>query len=173
MIRDWCRLVGLPRIRWKSVVIASSVMSVRIAGLTRVKAGTPIRSLQNVPMILIPPRGKNQESWARRSSQRRSEKAMFWRKRFPIRYQLDKMDCGLACLDMIARYHGREYPRQFIRELCPHDRLGSSLSAIAHGAERLGFRTLSVKISFDDRKQKAPLPCIAFWPYGHYVVVHR
>jgi ATP-binding cassette subfamily B protein len=98
---------------------------------------------------------------------------MFWRKRFPICYQLDTMDCGLACLDMIARHHGREYPRQFIREVCPHDRLGSSLSAIAHGAERLGFRTLSVKISFDDLKQKAPLPCIAFWPYGHYVVVHR
>ena len=56
---------------------------------------------------------------------------MFWRKRFPISYQLDKMDCGLACLDMIARYHGREYPRQFIREVCPHDRQGASLSAIA------------------------------------------
>jgi ATP-binding cassette subfamily B protein len=32
---------------------------------------------------------------------------------------------------------------------------------------------LSVKISFDDLKRKAPLPCIAFWPHGHYVVVHR
>jgi ATP-binding cassette subfamily B protein len=74
---------------------------------------------------------------------------------------------------MIARHYGREYPRQFIREACPHDRQGASLSSIAHGAERLGFRTLSVKVSFDDLKQKAPLPCIAFWPHGHYVVVHR
>ena len=98
---------------------------------------------------------------------------MFWRKRFPICYQLDTMDCGLACLDMIARYHGRGYPRHFISEVCPHDRQGSALSSIARGAERLGFRTLSVKISFDDLKRKAPLPCIAFWPHGHYVVVYR
>jgi ATP-binding cassette subfamily B protein len=98
---------------------------------------------------------------------------MFWQKRFPLSYQLDTMDCGLACLDMIARYYGREYPRRYISEVCPQDRQGASLSSIAHGAERLGFRTLSVKISFDDLKQKAPLPCIVFWPYGHYVVVHR
>jgi ATP-binding cassette, subfamily B, bacterial len=98
---------------------------------------------------------------------------MFWRKRFPICYQRDAMDCGLACLDMVARYHGRAYPRHFINEVCPHDRQGSALASIARGAERLGFRTLSVKISFDDLKQKAPLPCIVFWPYGHYVVVYR
>jgi ATP-binding cassette subfamily B protein len=98
---------------------------------------------------------------------------MFRRKRFPTCYQRDSMDCGPACLDMIARYHGREYPRPFINEVCLQDRQGSSLAALARGAERLGFRTLCVRISFDDLKQKAPLPCIAFWGYGHYVVIHR
>jgi ATP-binding cassette subfamily B protein len=98
---------------------------------------------------------------------------MFKRKRFPISYQLDTMDCGPSCLEMIARYHGRKVSKQFVRSLCRQDRQGTSLAGIARAAEALGFRTLAVKVSFDDFKQKAPLPCIAFWPHGHFVVVHR
>jgi ATP-binding cassette, subfamily B, bacterial len=94
-------------------------------------------------------------------------------KRFPVRYQHDSLDCGPTCLDMIARYHGRAYPRQLIRQLCQQDRQGTSLATIARGAEHLGFRTLGVKVSFEELAQKAPLPCIAYWPQGHYVVVYR
>ena len=98
---------------------------------------------------------------------------MLKRKRFPISYQFDTMDCGPSCLEMIARYHGREVSKQFVRSLCRQDRQGTSLAGIARAAETLGFRTLAVKVSFDDLKQKAPLPCIAFWPHGHFVVIHR
>ncbi len=98
---------------------------------------------------------------------------MFKRKRFPISYQLDTMDCGPSCLEMIARHHGRRVSKQLVRSLCQQDRQGTSLAGIARAAEKLGFRTLAVKVSFDDLKQKAPLPCIAFWPHGHFVVVHR
>ena len=98
---------------------------------------------------------------------------MLKRKRFPISYQLDTMDCGPSCLEMIARYHGRKVSKQLVRSLCQQDRQGTSLAGIARAAEALGFRTLAVKVSFEDLKQKAPLPCIAFWPHGHFVVVHR
>jgi ATP-binding cassette subfamily B protein len=98
---------------------------------------------------------------------------MLKRKRFPVCYQYDSMDCGPSCLDMVARYHGRTFPRQFIKELCKQDRQGTSLATIARGAEQLGFRTLAVKVSFEELRQKAPLPCIAYWPQGHYVVVYR
>ena len=98
---------------------------------------------------------------------------MLKRKRFPISYQFDTMDCGPSCLEMIARYHGRDVSKQFVRSLCRQDRQGTSLAGIARAAETLGFRTLAVKVSFDDLKQKAPLPCIAFWPHGHFVVIHR
>jgi ABC-type bacteriocin/lantibiotic exporter with double-glycine peptidase domain len=98
---------------------------------------------------------------------------MLKRKRFPISYQFDTMDCGPSCLEMIARYHGRKVSKQLVRSLCQQDRQGTSLAGIARAAEKLGFRTLAVKVSFDDLKQKAPLPCIAFWPHGHFVVIHR
>ncbi len=94
-------------------------------------------------------------------------------RRFPVSYQLDQKDCGPTCLDMIAKYHGRKYPIQQIRDLCRQGSQGTTLASIARAAEQLGFRTLSVKLSFEDIKDKAPLPCIVFWPHGHYVVVYR
>ncbi|MDR2147028.1 MAG: C39 family peptidase, partial [Tannerella sp.] len=37
-------------------------------------------------------------------------------KSFPHYTQLDKMDCGPTCLRMIARYYGRSYTLQTLRE---------------------------------------------------------
>jgi ATP-binding cassette, subfamily B, bacterial len=98
---------------------------------------------------------------------------MFKRKRFPISYQLDAQDCGPACLEMIARHHGRTYSKQFIKESAQQDRQGTSMASIARAAEQIGFRTLAVRISFEDLREKAPLPCIAFWSHGHFVVVYQ
>jgi ATP-binding cassette subfamily B protein len=93
--------------------------------------------------------------------------------RFPIFYQLDSLDCGPSCLQMIARHHGRALPKHFVARLCEQDRQGASLASLARGAERLGFRTLAVKVSFDELREKAPTPCVAYWPQGHFVVVYK
>ena len=74
---------------------------------------------------------------------------------------------------MIARHYGRAYPRQFIRQLCEQDRQGTSFATLGRAAEHLGFRTLAVRLSFDDLKEKAPLPCIVYWAEAHFVVVYR
>jgi ATP-binding cassette subfamily B protein len=98
---------------------------------------------------------------------------MFGLRRFPVCYQLDAMDCGPSCLQMIARYHGKTYPKHVVSRLCEQDRQGASLASLARGAEKMGFRTLAVKVSFEELRDKAPLPCIAYWPQGHFVVVRR
>lgn len=98
---------------------------------------------------------------------------MFRLNRFPICYQLDAMDCGPSCLQMIARYYGRTFPKHYIGKICEQDRQGASLATIARGAEKLGFRTLAVKVSFEELRDKAPLPAIAYWPQGHFVVVRK
>ena len=72
---------------------------------------------------------------------------------------------------MIARAHGRQIPREHLRNICRLDRQGTSLASLARAAEQLGFRTLAVKVAFPDLLAKAPLPCIAFWPQGHFLVV--
>lgn len=72
---------------------------------------------------------------------------------------------------MLARHYGQSLPRQFLRQLCEQDRMGSSLGGIAKAAEKIGFRTLAVKVSFQELAHKSPFPCIAYWPQGHFVIV--
>ena len=39
-------------------------------------------------------------------------------RRFPHFHQLDSMDCGPACLRMVARYYGKHYRLETLRERC-------------------------------------------------------
>jgi len=92
---------------------------------------------------------------------------------FPFYKQLDASDCGAACLRMIARYHGRHYSLEYLRELSYLDREGASLMGIADAAEKIGLRTLGVKTSFSRLQNELPLPCIAHWKQNHFIVVYR
>lgn len=66
---------------------------------------------------------------------------------FPFYKQLDSMDCGPACLRMVAKHHGKNYSIQFLREKSYIDRAGVSLKGIAEAAETIGLRTLAVKVA--------------------------
>ncbi len=92
---------------------------------------------------------------------------------FPFYKQLDASDCGAACLRMIARYYGRHYSLEYLRELSYLDREGASLMGIADAAEKIGLRTLGVKTSFSRLQNELPLPCIAHWKQNHFIVVYR
>ena len=98
--------------------------------------------------------------------------------RFPYYKQLDAMDCGPTALRMVAKYYGKSYTLQFLREKCYIDRAGVSMLGISEAAEHIGFRTLAVKIPFSDKKSKhslmvAPLPTIVHWNQNHFVVVYK
>ncbi|MGD1846881.1 MAG: peptidase domain-containing ABC transporter [Salibacteraceae bacterium] len=102
-------------------------------------------------------------------------------RQFPFFQQADSMDCGPTCLRMVAKYHGRAYSLQFLREKCYIDRAGVSLKGISEAAEYIGLRTLAVKLSLEPEGRnietpalkKAPLPCIVHWNQNHFVVVYK
>lgn len=92
---------------------------------------------------------------------------------FPFYKQLDASDCGATCLRIVARYHGRHYSLEYLREQSYLDREGVSLMGIADAAEKIGFRTLGVKAGFSRLQTELPLPCIAHWKQNHFLVVYR
>ncbi len=94
-------------------------------------------------------------------------------KKFPFYKQLDGMDCGAACLRMIAKFHGRIYSLKYLREISHVDREGVSLMGISDAAEHIGMHTLGVKIPYDRILQDLPLPFIAHWRQNHFVVVYK
>ncbi len=60
---------------------------------------------------------------------------------FPHYTQLDAMDCGPTCLRMVARYHGKHYNLETLRERSHITREGVSMRGISRAAESIGFRT--------------------------------
>ena len=99
--------------------------------------------------------------------------SMFRINSFPFYKQLDQMDCGPTCLRMIAKYYGRLYPANFLRQKSNITRDGVSMAGIAEAADTIGFHTLAVALDFETFKNEVPLPCIAYWRQRHFVVVYK
>lgn len=93
--------------------------------------------------------------------------------KFPYIRQPDAMDCGPACLKMVAEHYGRHYSLDTLREETFIGREGVSLLGISRAAEKIGIRTVGGKLSYEDLKEKAPLPCIIHWNQNHFVVVYK
>jgi ATP-binding cassette subfamily B protein len=92
---------------------------------------------------------------------------------FPFFKQLDAMDCGPSCLRMIAKYYGRSFSLQTLRDKSYLSREGVSMLGISDAAESIGFRTMGVSLAPEKLFTQAPLPLIAHWQQNHFVVVYK
>lgn len=90
---------------------------------------------------------------------------------FPHFTQSSMMDCGPTCLRMIAKYYGKSISQNKLAELSQIGKDGVNIYGLSDAAEKIGFRTLSVEISFEKLINEAPLPCIIHWNQNHFVVV--
>ncbi|NLI35782.1 MAG: peptidase domain-containing ABC transporter [Bacteroidales bacterium] len=93
-------------------------------------------------------------------------------KSFPHYKQLDSADCGPSSLRMIAKYYGRSYSLQNLREKCFITRQGVSMLGISDAAESIGMRTQGVRITLEQFTEEIPLPCILHWNQNHFVVCY-
>jgi len=91
---------------------------------------------------------------------------------FPFYKQPDEMDCGPTCLRMIAKHYGRSVSLEKLRKLSETTREGSSLKTISDASEKLGFRSIGVKINLKTLEDEAPMPCILHWRQNHFVVLY-
>lgn len=94
-------------------------------------------------------------------------------KSFPHYSQLDTMDCGPACLRMIAKYYGRHYTLQTLRERSFITREGVSMLGISDAAESIGMRSIGMRLSLSQLVDEVQLPCILHWNQNHFVVCYR
>jgi len=94
-------------------------------------------------------------------------------KSFPHYHQLESADCGPSCLRMIAKYYGRSYSIQYLREQAFITREGVSMLGISDAAERIGFRTMGVKVTLEQLRAEVPLPCVLHWNQNHFVVLYK
>lgn len=96
---------------------------------------------------------------------------MIWlKRRFSPVLQTTASECGLACLVMIANYHGKfielfELRSQFVTSL-----RGMTMAAMVRIAKSVGLaaRALKVEVEHADRLS---LPCVLHWDMNHFVVL--
>jgi len=81
------------------------------------------------------------------------------------------MDCGPTCLRMIAKYYGKHYPLKTLREFSYLTRNGVSFKGISEAAEKVGFKTLGTRLTFEQLDEDVTLPCILYWNRNHFVVL--
>ncbi len=93
--------------------------------------------------------------------------------RFPHYKQPDAMDCGPTCLRMIAKFYGRNFNLNYLREQSHISREGVSLLGISDAAEAIGMRSLGTKVTFEQLAKDVPKPCIVHWDQNHFVVVYE
>lgn len=92
--------------------------------------------------------------------------------RFPFYKQLDAMDCGPSCLRMIAKFYGKNFSLQTIRERSYLTREGVSFLGMSDAAESVGMRSVGARVSYHQLAEEVPLPAIVHWKEEHFVVVY-
>ena len=93
-------------------------------------------------------------------------------KKIAIIHQHDSMQCGIACLQMVCKYFGREYSLDSLSKLCFATTEGVSLLGINEAANTLGLHAACARATTSILSE-VPLPCILHWNQNHFVVLYK
>ncbi|MGU7769612.1 peptidase domain-containing ABC transporter [Burkholderia sp. MR1-5-21] len=93
-----------------------------------------------------------------------------WRRRLPVMLQTQAAECGLACVGMIASYHGRELDLVALRRRFSPSLKGATLNDVMLMSYRLGLASRALRLDLDELG-KLRRPCILHWDMNHFVVL--
>jgi ATP-binding cassette subfamily B protein RaxB len=95
-----------------------------------------------------------------------------WGKRLPVFQQTEATECGLACLAMLASYHGHETDLVTLRRRFPISLKGASLARLIEIANELGLQSRPLRADLSELS-KLHAPCILHWDLNHFVVLKK
>ncbi len=89
----------------------------------------------------------------------------------PVIMQLEALECGAACLDMILAYYGKWIPLEKVRKDCGVSRDGSNANCVRRAAINYGLNADGYKVEASYLEKEGIFPCILFWNFNHFVVL--
>jgi ATP-binding cassette, subfamily B, bacterial CvaB/MchF/RaxB len=92
------------------------------------------------------------------------------RGRLPVINQTEAAECGLACLAMLASYHGHRIDLNTLRRRHPISQKGMTLRALIEVAGHLNLVCRPVRYELEHLRQ-LHLPAIVHWDMNHFVVL--
>ncbi|MFK3711729.1 peptidase domain-containing ABC transporter [Leclercia adecarboxylata] len=93
-------------------------------------------------------------------------------RRLPLIRQTESAECGLACLAMLACWHGLQTDLSTLRERFSISTQGMTLQRLIECAAGIRLSSRAVRLEPEDLKS-LPLPCILHWNMNHFVVLHK
>jgi ATP-binding cassette, subfamily B, bacterial CvaB/MchF/RaxB len=93
------------------------------------------------------------------------------RRRLPLVLASEAAECGLACVAMIARYHGHDVDLNGLRQRFTLSMSGISLRSLMGLADQLGFSTRPLRVELS-ALSKVQTPAILHWDLNHFVVLN-
>lgn len=88
----------------------------------------------------------------------------------PVIMQLEALECGAACLCMIAAYYKKWIPLTQVRSDCGVSRDGSVAKNILNAGRSYGFEASGYKVELNGIED-LDLPAIIHWDFNHFVVL--
>src|SRR6185437_8563915 len=92
--------------------------------------------------------------------------------KLPIVFQTEAAECGLACLAMIAGYHGLQVDLPAMRQRFSVSLRGATLSHIIKFAAVLDLTGRPLRVELEDLAY-LKAPCILHWKMDHFVVLKK
>jgi ATP-binding cassette subfamily B protein RaxB len=92
------------------------------------------------------------------------------RRRLPLVLASEAAECGLACLAMVARYHGHDVDLNGLRQRFALSMSGISLRNLMGLADQLGFSSRPLRVDLW-ALAKVKTPAILHWDLNHFVVL--
>lgn len=92
------------------------------------------------------------------------------KKKVPVIMQMEALECGAACVCMIAAYYKKWIPLTQVRSDCGVSRDGSVAKNMLAAARSYGFRTAGYKLE-PEALGSITLPAIIHWNFNHFVVL--
>jgi ATP-binding cassette subfamily B protein RaxB len=93
-------------------------------------------------------------------------------RRLPLVTQSEAAECGLACIAMVAGYHGYEVDLLTLRQRFSFSSRGATLKNLVDVGRALGLSARPIKVELDDLRH-LQLPCILHWNLNHFVVLDQ
>jgi ATP-binding cassette subfamily B protein RaxB len=95
-----------------------------------------------------------------------------WGQKLPLVFQTEAAECGLACLAMIAGYHGAQVDLLAMRRRFSVSLRGATLGHIIKFAGALDLTGRPLRVELEDLAW-LKTPCILHWKMDHFVVLKK
>lgn len=97
--------------------------------------------------------------------------ASLWNfRKMPAILQGESSECGLACVAMVAAYHGKQFDMPRLRARFPGSSNGSTILDLIRIADALELSSRAVKVELENLG-KLKCPVVLHWNMNHFVVL--